>query len=510
MRTTMVKPGTFLLAVLQLFFFLFWAKPNSYASITITVNGLANGASMAQGAPFTWNIGGLQNGAVVYNELWVDVNSNGVIDVGTDFLFVGFPQRDGDPGSDGPGDDDAIANGIITTTIAGMYFPVSNYVFKVKSGTDSATSSYQETAMSAPTYSVSGRVTQGGVGKANVAVAVQTDNNGEFYAFTTATGYYTVNTNLVAGTNVNVRIPVDAFNSQLMGLIVTPGEVQFNLSGNLFNVNFTVRTGTVVTGRVVDAQSNPIADMQVQIYPDDGGNGYDGRSDGNGRYFISVDVGNYVVQFGSNEDPKGYIKTYYNQKHVGWMTDLVQVASGVDTVRNINATLHRGGLIMGTFIKDGVPVRGNITVFDYNNPGNALYETWHDNTNPYYYLIVPPGTYSVQFNLENGQSQCYYNQTWFSPGNSVTVTSISDTAKNIDVNFSTLPKVYQFLGWGDWNNPGNWQNNQLPPATLPKGDYIIINGGQCTLNGSQTISIGAYLVVRPGATLQVNGNLIRQ
>ena len=71
---------------------------------------------------------------------------------------------------------------------------------------------------------------------------------------------------------------------------------------------------------------------------------------------------------------------------------------------------------MGTYIKDGVPARGSIAVFDYNNPGNPLYEAWHDNTNPYYYLIVPPGTYSVQFTLENGQIQCYYDQTWFSPG----------------------------------------------------------------------------------------------
>lgn len=510
MRTATRKSGKLLLAVFQLSAILFGSVLNAQASISITVNGQASGASVVQGAPFSWNISGLTNGALVSNELWVDVNSNGVIDAGTDFLFVGFPQRDGDPGSDGPGDDDATANGIITTTIAGMYFPVSYYIFKVTSGAETATSSYQETAMASPTYSVGGRVTQGGVGKANVAVAVQTENNGEFYAFTSATGYYTINTNLVAGTNINVRVPIDAFNSQLNGLIVSPNEVQFTLSGNLFNVNFLLRTAKVVTGRVTDAQSNPVADLEVQIYPNGGGNGYNGRTDGNGRYYISVDTGTYVVQFGADDEPKGYVKMYYNQKYVGWMTDAVSVTLAVDTVKNIDAVLQRGGVIMGTYIKDGVPARGSIAVFDYNNPGNPLYEAWHDNTNPYYYLIVPPGTYSVQFTLENGQIQCYYDQTWFSPGKAVTITSVSDTAKNIDVNFSTLPKVYTFTGWGDWSNPGNWQNNQLPPATLPKGDYIIINGGQCTLSGSQTISIGAFLVIRNGGTLQVNGNLIRQ
>lgn len=510
MRTTMGRPGTFLLAVLQFVFFLFLAKPNSYASITITVNGQTNGASVVQGAPFSWNISGLTNGALVYNELWVDVNSNGVIDAGTDFLFVGFSQRDGDPGADGPGDDDAIANGAITTTITGMYFPVSYYIFKVTSGAETATSSYQETAMSGSTYSVSGRVTQGGVGKSNVAVAVKTQNNGEFYAFTSATGYYTVNTNLVAGTSIKVSVPFEGFNSQLTGLIVSPNEMQFNLSGNLFNVNFTLRTGKVVTGTVTDTLSNPIADMEVLIFPNGGGNGYNGRTDSSGRYYINVDTGRYTVQFGNDQDSKGYIKTYYNQKHVAWLSDQLVVSLSADTIRNINATLTKGGVITGTFIKDGLPVRGNITVFDYNNPSTPLYETWHDQNNPYYFLVVPPGTYSVQFNLENGQTQCYYDQTWFSPGKAVTVQAVGDTTYGIDVNFSTLPKVYTFNGWGDWSNPGNWQNNQLPPPTLPSGDYIIINAGQCTLNGSQTISAGAFLVVKPGATLQVNGNLIRQ
>lgn len=511
MRTTMVKPGTFLLAVLQLFFFLFWAKPNSYASITLTVNGQANGASVVQGAPFNWTVTGLANGAVINNELWIDVNANGFIDPGTDFMFVGFPQRDGVPGGDqGPGDDDATANGTLTSTIAGMYFPVSYYVFKVTSGSESVTSTYQETALTNPTYSVSGRVTQDGLGKANVAVSLQTQNNGEFYALTNSTGYYTITTNLTAGTNVNLRIPIDAFNSQLNGLIATPNDAQYVLNGNLYNVNFTLRAGKIITGRVTNALNNPIPNMDVQIYPNGGGNGYDGLTDGDGRYYISVDTGTYVVRFGSNENTQGYIQTYYNQKYIGWMTDLVQVTLGADTIRNINAVLYRGGVITGTFIKDGVPARGNIVVFDYNNPTTPLYETWHDNNNAIYYLTVPPGNYSVQFNLENGQGQAYYNQSLFSPGTAVTVQSIYDTARNINVNFSTLPKMYTFTGWGDWNNPGNWQNNQLPPSTLPTGDYIVIQNGECTLSGSQTISSGAFLVIRNGSTLKVNGSLIRQ
>jgi hypothetical protein len=139
-----------------------------------------------------------------------------------------------------------------------------------------------------------------------------------------------------------------------------------------------------------------------------------------------------------------------------------------------------------------------------------LYETWHNETDNFYYLVVPPGTYTIQFNLEGGQQQAYYNQSIFWPGAPVTISSFSDTAKNININFSTLPKQYTFIGSGDWNIPGNWRNNSKPPSTLPIGDYIYIEGGQCSLSGSQIIAAGANLIVRPGSSLIVTGNLLRQ
>ncbi|MEO8768803.1 MAG: hypothetical protein ABI402_01920 [Ferruginibacter sp.] len=73
------------------------------------------------------------------------------------------------------------------------------------------------------------------------------------------------------------------------------------------------------------------------------------------------------------------------------------------------------------------------------------------------------------------------------------------------------PGIYTFIGNGNWNDPVNWQNNSIPPATLPAGSKIIINpttGGQCTLSTIQTISPGAFFTVSAGAHFVVTGNLI--
>ncbi len=513
MNSPFTKSRTTLLGISQLVVILLLSFSNAFGAIALTVNGQANGASFAQGSPFSWNISGIANGSTVSNELWIDLNANGAIDVATDLLFVSFSEQDGVSGGDrGPGDDDGLANGVITTNLPGIYFPAANYIFKTKSGTDSATSTYTMTAMATSTFSVSGKVTRNAIGVANVTVTVQS-GSGEFYALTNAVGNYTIATNLPSGTAAKVRVPFEGFNSLITGNIASPNETALTLTANVSNIDFTLQPGKIVTGIVTDTLGNPIADMRVSIYPTTGGNSFDSRTDGSGKYFISVDTGTYIVQFGSDQEPKGYLKTYYNQKYLGWATDNIHISPSTDTLKNINAVLRRGGLIMGTFIKNGVPISGNITAFAYNAPDSGLYETWHESTANYYYLFVPPGTYSIQFTLDNNMQQAYYNQSIFWPGTAVTINSFSDTAKNINVDFSSLPKAYTFIGSGNWNNSSNWTNNIMPPTTLPTGDYIIISpnqGGQCILNITQTLSSGANLIVRPGSNFVVPGQLLMQ
>lgn len=502
---TVLSNALLLLPLLVLFSF-----SQSFAAIGITVNGQANGASFAQGVAFQWNITGLSNGANVSNQLWIDLNTNGIIEPATDLLFASFSQTDGvGGGNNGPGDEDGLANGAIATSIAGLSFPVGSYIFKTTSGVDAATSAYSITAMVSPTFFVSGKVTKTGIGMPNVTVRLA-GPSGEYYALTDANGDYSIATDMPSGSAVSVSVPKD-FNSGLSSYIVSPNQANFILTANVGNVNFILLNGKIVTGYVRDTLGNAIADMSVYIYRSNGGNnGYDARTDINGKYSLAVDTGTYKVRFGYDQEHKGYLITYYNQKNVSWLSDDIHILPSTDTLKNINAILRNGALIMGTFKNNGISVRGGISAFAYNVPGSPLYEVWHDSTDNFYYLYVPPGTYTIQFNRENGGSQVYYNQTYSWPGNAVTLNLLSDTAKNINVEFSTIHTKYVFIGNGNWDASYNWKNNLMPPSTLMANDTIVLNhspGGECILNVSMHILPGGFMTVAPGKNLLIKGEL---
>jgi hypothetical protein len=73
-----------------------------------------------------------------------------------------------------------------------------------------------------------------------------------------------------------------------------------------------------------------------------------------------------------------------------------------------------------------------------------------------------------------------------------------------------LAATYTFTGNGNWNVPGNWLNNTMPPANLSEGSKIIIDpvtGGECVVNIPVTIPLNCILTVNSSKKLRVNGNL---
>lgn len=75
---------------------------------------------------------------------------------------------------------------------------------------------------------------------------------------------------------------------------------------------------------------------------------------------------------------------------------------------------------------------------------------------------------------------------------------------------STAPKVYTFIGNGNWSNALNWSNGNVPPAVLPAGDQIVIYplaSGECVLNVNQSISSAAGLFVVTNKKFRITGNL---
>jgi hypothetical protein len=70
--------------------------------------------------------------------------------------------------------------------------------------------------------------------------------------------------------------------------------------------------------------------------------------------------------------------------------------------------------------------------------------------------------------------------------------------------------TYIFTGNGNYDNPANWFNNNMPPVVLPSGSEIDINpitGGQCVLNIPQTVNPGATFQVFANASLVIQSSL---
>lgn len=72
------------------------------------------------------------------------------------------------------------------------------------------------------------------------------------------------------------------------------------------------------------------------------------------------------------------------------------------------------------------------------------------------------------------------------------------------------PVTYIFNGNGNYDNPANWFNNNMPPSVLPSGSEIDINpttGGQCVLNIPQSINPGATFIVFANASFVILSDL---
>ena len=91
--------------------------------------------------------------------------------------------------------------------------------------------------------------------------------------------------------------------------------------------------------------------------------------------------------------------------------------------------------------------------------------------------------------------------------------NFNSTGTNCVLTSTPLATTYTFTGNGNWDVASNWSSNTVPPATLPANSAIVINhtvGGQCTLNVTQHISLGATLTVMTGKNLVVPGVLTIQ
>lgn len=112
----------------------------------------------------------------------------------------------------------------------------------------------------------------------------------------------------------------------------------------LMNIDFTVEPGGAICGYVYETNGvTPIAEENVMVWPDGGGDGTGTLTDSNGYFYIALPVGNWTAMAGGRQ---GYIDEYYQEAEGEDGAQLVQVTVGTIT-SNINFSLELGGSISG-------------------------------------------------------------------------------------------------------------------------------------------------------------------
>ena len=170
--------------------------------------------------------------------------------------------------------------------------------------------------------------------------------------------------------------------------------------------------------------------------------------------------------------------------------------------------------------KSGEAVNGRINFIDGETVYLASYYRDQQSGQQAIHTIYKPDN-SVYFTFSQSFTDYYVASWWYYivnlPNPAPTGMWRYEVAYNGQTTLSTYFGVnetgYTFTGNGNWDIATNWNNNAIPPATLPAGREILIYpipAGECVLNTTQTISNGAKITIIAGKKLKIPGNLVIQ
>lgn len=398
----------------------------------VTVNNQTAGATIQQGGIVNWAIT-LPPGAMSQNTLWLDANTNGTIEPGTDKPLFQFRQYDGLASGDGPGDSDGVPDGVIHTSVPLGLAPGS-WILEATHNGSGASASFTMTAYPSPAHTISGTVTgPGGADVENIVLeatpSMGNDGPGSFWhGRTNALGNYTINIGTDPGETNPWRVRAAGESPTFGPYVLVPRDTVFSVSGHHTGVNFQLVQGTILTGLVTAASggagiegATPHLHDALGPFGSGGGSEYKGFTDADGRYYIAVLPGKYFMHFTAHH----YLEQWWDSKASSDQADTIFVTAE-DTIANIDASLDLGALIGGQVRNWGVGARAQVELYmqGNENPVNST-DTEFDGT---YAFTVPPGTYYVRFELD-GQDMYYDN----SPGGPGTPINISGTEEVLDV-----------------------------------------------------------------------------
>ena len=412
------------------------ALPLVAQPVSVTVNGMSSGSTITQGDVLSWQIT-LPMGAVSFNELWVDVNTNGQADLGTDRLMGRFTQEDGVQFADGPGDNDGIANGVITTQFpAGI--ASAAWVFVAADSLSSDTASFTVLPLPSPAAQITGTITApAGFDKSYILVEAKPYYEGGggggmdvfWQGLTDISGNYTIN---LGGTPTDMNPWRVQLTYQDLGRLVwLRRDTSVNVGGATPVVNFQLVLGTILTGIVRNTSAVPLEGAYPHTHDPSSineQNQFGGNTGPDGRFSFAVPSGSYKLHF----TREGYFDQWWNAKTSFDGADVI-VVSGEDTIGGLDGTLVQGAEIRGRVTNYGSPTNASITVT--RNGDSWMMNTYtHDDGT--WSVTVSPGTYYVRFDKES--QTIYYDNMYSPPGTPINISG-TETISNVDADFSVGP-----------------------------------------------------------------------
>lgn len=161
-------------------------------------------------------------------------------------------------------------------------------------------------------------------------------------------------------------------------------------AGAQTSAQFALSRGATISGRVLDAAGNPVANVIAAAYNLDGTLHASAVTNANGTYELLVAPGTYkLVVFDSG---MVYATRFFGGARDFASASAVGLAAG-QALGGFDFSIVTGGRVIGT-VRDGSQPREGITVGAYDAAG-LLVATTVTNASGSYALVLPPGDYRI-------------------------------------------------------------------------------------------------------------------
>jgi len=464
--------------------------PVANAQVTnLTIQGSASNFTFTSGSNFSWAFD-VPAGDTATCEIWIDVNSNGVIDPGTDHLYMAFLQADGImDGLNGPPDIDGVTNGHIVFTSPVGIAP-GTYVMRF---TDHGMGMQVPgicTPLASPAYTISGKVTVPS-GQSAANILIEANRQGSYspnfwHALTNANGDFVVQmTSDTAGGQWRVKINDNPVNAGIM----TPNEYMVYPGLNPTGINFTIESPAAkVVGVVFDENGRALPDWMVWLNRNDGGINRSANTYLDGSYQVGVlgvelNGQSWFIQAGNGDQMSPTTMMAQRQ---------LPVLHGGDSLYRSMVVYSVNSQIQGQVRINGVPPGFPVQVGAWN-ADTAQVSAWADPMTGNFTIGVSNKIFNYQvfaFNMGPNYNQA---QVTAHPGDigvqlNITTTSVDEPAGTAPVSYAleqNYPNPF---------NPTTGIRFQVPGVSMVKLAVYNILGQEVSTLVNETRQPGIYTV----------------